>query len=214
VYATEPPAAFDPGLFLLSTLALPAMLTACGSRPLTQVAAQSSVPVFASRSRIAFTPEIIHTSKIPLSNHFFDVTAITSNSCQAACNEHVCIVIRACEPMLTEAMTEVVARRFRALGEPMRLRILQVLQDGEKPVSEIVGIMEASQPNISKHLKALCEEGLVNRRRKGLNICYSIADPMVFQLCDLICRDAAERTRAQLAEFDAVFRSRQKKSSR
>jgi len=37
---------------------------------------------------------------------------------------------------------------------------------------------------------------------------------MVFKLCDLICRDAAERTRAQLAEFDAVFRSRQKKSSR
>jgi len=58
------------------------MLTACGSRALTQVAAQSSVPVFASRSRIAFTPEIIHTSKIPLSNHFSDVTAITSNSCQ------------------------------------------------------------------------------------------------------------------------------------
>jgi DNA-binding transcriptional ArsR family regulator len=116
--------------------------------------------------------------------------------------------------MLTEAMTEVIARRFRALGEPTRLRILQALEDGEKPVSDIVGILEASQPNISKHLKALCQEGLVNRRRDGLNICYSIADPMVFKLCDLICRDAAERTRAQLAEFDAIFQSRQKKNSR
>ena len=116
--------------------------------------------------------------------------------------------------MLTEAMTEVVARRFRALGEPMRLRILQALEDGEKPVSGIVEILEASQPNISKHLKALCQEGLVNRRREGLNICYSIADPMVFKLCDLICRDAAERTRAQLAEFDAIFHSRQKNNIR
>lgn len=116
--------------------------------------------------------------------------------------------------MLTEAMTEVVARRFRALGEPMRLRILQALEEGEKPVNDIVEILKASQPNVSKHLKALCQEGLVNRRRDGLNICYSIADPMIFKLCNLICREAAERTRAQLAEFDAIFTSRQKKSAR
>ena len=96
----------------------------------------------------------------------------------------------------------------------MRLRILQALEEGEKPVSDIVDILEASQPNISKHLKALCQEGLVNRRRDGLNICYSIADPMVFKLCELICREAAERTRAQLAEFDAIFHGRQKKNSR
>ena len=114
--------------------------------------------------------------------------------------------------MLTEAMTEVVARRFRALGEPTRLRILQSLEDGEKPVSDIVEILEASQPNISKHLKALCQEGLVNRRREGLNICYSIADPMVFKLCELICRDATERARAQLAELDGTFHKRQKNS--
>ena len=105
--------------------------------------------------------------------------------------------------MLTEAMTEVVARRFRALGEPMRLRILQTLEDGEKPVSDIVGLLEASQPNISKHLRALFQEGLVNRRRDGLNICYSIADPMVFKLCALICHNAVQQARAQLAGWDA-----------
>lgn len=105
---------------------------------------------------------------------------------------------------LNESMTEVVARRFRALGEPMRLRILQALEDGEKPVSDIVGILEASQPNISKHLKALCQEGLVNRRREGLNICYSIADPMVFKLCALICQSAIKQTKAQLAELGVL----------
>lgn len=100
-------------------------------------------------------------------------------------------------------MTEVVAKRFRALGEPMRLRILQTLEDGEKPVGDIVDLLEASQPNISKHLKALCQEGLVNRRRDGVNICYSIADPMIFKLCALICQSAVQQTRAQLAEWDA-----------
>ena len=116
--------------------------------------------------------------------------------------------------MLTEAMTEVVARRFRALGEPMRLRILQALEGGEKPVTYIVEILKATQPNVSKHLKALCQEGLVNRRRDGLYICYSIADPMVFKLCELICRETAERTRAQLAELDAIFENRQKRNGR
>ena len=99
-------------------------------------------------------------------------------------------------------MTERVARRFGALAAPMRLRILHILEDGEKPVGDIVEILQSSQPNVSKHLKSLCEEGLVGRRRRGLNICYSITDPMVFTLCDLICRSAIEQTRSQLAELD------------
>ena len=61
-------------------------------------------------------------------------------------------------------MTELVAKRFRALGEPTRLRILQALEDGEKRVTDIVTLLAGSQPNISKHLKALCQEGLVDRR--------------------------------------------------
>lgn len=104
---------------------------------------------------------------------------------------------------LTETMTEVVAQRFRLLGEPMRLRILQLLEQGEMPVNEIVDTLKSSQPNISKHLQALCQGGLIDRRREGLNIFYSIADPMVFKLCDLVCNSATEQTRARLAEMDA-----------
>lgn len=106
--------------------------------------------------------------------------------------------------MLSERMTELVAQRFRLLGEPMRLRILQALESGELSVNEIVAGLRSSQPNISKHLQALCQGGLISRRRDGLNIFYSIADPMVFKLCGLVCRSAAEHTRAQLAELDAV----------
>jgi DNA-binding transcriptional ArsR family regulator len=106
--------------------------------------------------------------------------------------------------MLNDAMTELVAKRFRALGEPTRLRILRVLEDGEKHVGDIVDLLAGSQPNISKHLKALCQEGLVDRRRAGLNIFYSIADPVVFKICALICHSAVQQTRAQLAELDAL----------
>jgi DNA-binding transcriptional ArsR family regulator len=116
--------------------------------------------------------------------------------------------------MLSEAMTVLVAKRFRLLGEPMRLRILEVLKDGEKPVNDIVELLESSQPNISKHLKALCQDGLVDRRRDGLNICYSIADPMVFKLCELVCNSAAEYARSQMRELNLTLDGMRGKSRR
>lgn len=106
--------------------------------------------------------------------------------------------------LLSETMTEVVAQRFRLLGEPMRLRILQLLESGELPVNEIVDALKSSQPNISKHLQALCQGGLISRRRNGLNIYYAIADPMVFKLCDLVCRSATEQTRTRLLQLDSA----------
>ena len=117
---------------------------------------------------------------------------------------------------LTDTMTEVVAQRFRLLGEPMRLRILQLLEAGERPVGEIVETLKSSQPNISKHLQALCQGGLIRRRREGLNIYYAIADPMVFKLCDLVCQSATEHTRARLLELapGGMERKRRKNSAR
>ncbi len=114
---------------------------------------------------------------------------------------------------LSELMTQMVAQRFRLLGEPMRLRILQALEAGELPVSKIVDELGTSQPNVSKHLQALCQGGLISRRRDGLNIYYGIADPMVFKLCRLVCRSAEEHTRTQLAELSGVAPARQKKSA-
>jgi DNA-binding transcriptional ArsR family regulator len=108
------------------------------------------------------------------------------------------------ETILTETMLEVVAQRFRLLGEPMRLRILQLLEPAELPVNEIVGRLKASQPNISKHLLALSQGGLIRRRRDGLNVFYSISDPMVLRLCDLVCRSAAQQTRTLLKEMDTT----------
>ena len=114
---------------------------------------------------------------------------------------------------LNGKLTEMVAQRFRLLGEPMRLRILHALEAGEQPVNEIVDALGASQPNISKHLQALCQGGLISRKRKGLNIYYAIADPIVFKLCQLVCRSAEEHTRSQLAELSAPFPRRARKSA-
>ncbi len=92
-----------------------------------------------------------------------------------------------------------VARRFRYLGEPFRLRILQSLSISEKTVTELVRDLEANQPNVSKHLNLLLEDGLVARRKQGTSCIYSVADPIISTLCDLVCRSAAAKTKRDLA---------------
>ena len=102
-----------------------------------------------------------------------------------------------------EKMIDLVARRFQVLGEPCRLRILQALQGGAMTVSQIVDHLAGNQPNISKHLQILFDAGLVGRERSGNSIYYSIADPVVFRLCDLVCRSTA-RHAASLQRFASV----------
>ncbi len=102
---------------------------------------------------------------------------------------------------MSEKMLELVARRFRTLGEPYRLRILQELQAGEKSVGELVAALEGNQPNVSKHLQILSDAGLIGRRREGTSIFYAISDPMVFKLCALVCSSEAEKSRREFEEL-------------
>lgn len=87
----------------------------------------------------------------------------------------------------TDETLEMVAGRFKVLAEPTRLRILNALRDGEKTVSEIVEETGSRQANVSKHLSLLDRHGMVSRRKEGLNVYYRIADPAVFELCELVC---------------------------
>ena len=98
-------------------------------------------------------------------------------------------------------MLDLVARRFRTLGEPYRLRILQELETGEKSVGELVASLGGNQPNISKHLQILSEAGLIGRRREGTSIFYAISDSMVLKLCDLVCSSEAEKSRREFEEL-------------
>lgn len=96
---------------------------------------------------------------------------------------------------------EAVARRFKVLGEPQRLRMLQTLESGEKTVGHLVTLLGANQPNVSRHLQALFDAGLVARRRNGNTVTYSVSDPMVFKLCELVCANVVARARAEMAEM-------------
>lgn len=88
--------------------------------------------------------------------------------------------------MSPEAL-ELVARRFKVLAEPVRLQILQYLENGESSVTAITQAVKSTQPNVSKHLKLLQDEGLVARRQEGNTVYYRIADESVFELCNLVC---------------------------
>jgi len=99
---------------------------------------------------------------------------------------------------LSPGMLERIAQRFRLLGDPLRLRIVQALMPGERAVNDIVVATAASQSNVSKHLHALSEGGLLARRRAGNSIYYSIADKVVYKLCDLMCASAEREARARL----------------
>ena len=88
---------------------------------------------------------------------------------------------------LPKEAIEQVAERFRVLGEPTRLRLLEAMRNGERSVGDLVEAMDAGQANVSRHLRLLHDAGLVGRRREGTTVYYHLADPSVFQLCDLVC---------------------------
>ncbi|HEX4211496.1 MAG TPA: ArsR family transcriptional regulator, partial [Candidatus Binataceae bacterium] len=65
----------------------------------------------------------------------------------------------------------------------------------------------STQPNVSRHLKVLQEAGLVKRRQQGTSAYYSIAEPMVLELCEMICSGLRERLEAQAGAFGARVRA-------
>ncbi len=104
----------------------------------------------------------------------------------------------------TNEMIDAVAGRFRVLSEPIRIRILQGLRDGERTVSELTRDLEMSQPNASKHLRILQDAGLVARDQRGNSVYYSIADESIFELCEVVCDSLGARFREKAEIFEAV----------
>ena len=88
---------------------------------------------------------------------------------------------------LPAPLTERIAERFRILGEPMRIRLLDALRGREATVGELQEATGASQQNVSRHLGVLLRSGIVDRRKDGNYAVYSVADPAVFALCEEVC---------------------------
>ncbi len=88
---------------------------------------------------------------------------------------------------LPDDLADLIARRFRALGDPLRVRLLDLLRDGEATVNALADEVGAGQQNVSKHLAVLAEAGMVARRKKGTHVHYRIADAGVLALCEQVC---------------------------
>jgi DNA-binding transcriptional ArsR family regulator len=87
---------------------------------------------------------------------------------------------------LSPEAIELVAARFKVMGEPFRLRLMQALDHGEKSIGELALELASSQPNVSKHAKILHGAGLIDRRQEGNTVYCSIADPSVYDLCEVV----------------------------
>ena len=97
---------------------------------------------------------------------------------------------------MPDALLEAVALRFRALAEPARLRILQHLLAGERSVNDLAEASGFSQAKTSTHLATLHVAAVVSRKKLGATVHYAIADPVVHELCDLMCARITAQTRA------------------
>lgn len=95
---------------------------------------------------------------------------------------------------LTPELIELIAGRFKALGEPARLTLLNALREGEKSVSELMEDTGLGQANVSKHLQLLHSLGFVDRRKEGLYVRYRLSGSDIFKLCDLMCGRVARET--------------------
>jgi DNA-binding transcriptional ArsR family regulator len=102
---------------------------------------------------------------------------------------------------LPEPLIELIAQRFRVIGEPMRIRMLDHLRGGSATVSELRQALDTSQQNVSKHLGVLHQAGIVRREKRGNHAVYSIADQSVFDLCEQVCGGLRRR----IAELDGVL---------
>ena len=107
---------------------------------------------------------------------------------------------RSLQHPIAEPLVELIAERFRVFGEPMRIRLLDGLHDGEATVGELVEVTGASQQNVSRHLRVLLDAGVVAREQRGNRAVYSIADETVFRICEDVCGGLRER----FAELEAM----------
>jgi DNA-binding transcriptional ArsR family regulator len=94
---------------------------------------------------------------------------------------------------LPDDLIELIARRFRVLAEPTRIKLLDLLRGREASVHELTDTIGSTQQNVSKHLGVLLQAGIVGRRKVGNYAYYSIADEGVFALCEDVCGGLAEQ---------------------
>ena len=103
--------------------------------------------------------------------------------------------------VLNDDALELIARRFAALAEPMRLKLVHALFSGDKNVNTLVEETGGTQANVSRHLQTLTNAHVLARRKEGLQVFYSISDPTIYKLCDLVCGSIEKQLTRQAGAF-------------
>ncbi|MEM3694290.1 MAG: metalloregulator ArsR/SmtB family transcription factor [Candidatus Bathyarchaeia archaeon] len=91
--------------------------------------------------------------------------------------------------MMKEDQNRFKAKFFKALGDPVRLELLELLREGEKCVCELVSQLRIPQPLVSRHLRILKECGLVKARAFENRRYYSVTDSRIFSVVDGVTQD-------------------------
>lgn len=102
---------------------------------------------------------------------------------------------------LSDDALKLIAARFKALSETSRLKLIIALQHGERNVSQLVEATGLKQANVSRQLQTLTDHGLLSRRREGLEVIYSIAEPGIFDMCHQVCGGIQKRLKNQANAF-------------
>ncbi len=100
---------------------------------------------------------------------------------------------------LSDDVVELIARRFRVMADPTRIKLLDHLRNGEASVKELTKAVGSTPQNVSKHLSALADAGIVGRRKEGNSTRYRVVDEGVYRLCEDVC-GSVERQLASLQD--------------
>ena len=98
---------------------------------------------------------------------------------------------------LSPAALALMADFFKVLSEVSRLQIICCLKSGAKNVTQIIEATGLGQANVSKHLKLLAQAGIVTRTQQGVSVYYEIANPLLFEVCDLVCESLVAQMQQQ-----------------
>jgi DNA-binding transcriptional ArsR family regulator len=104
---------------------------------------------------------------------------------------------------LTDVAAELIAHRFRLLAEPMRIKLLDRLREGEETVHSLAESLGTTPQNVSKHLGVLAADGVVARRKVGNFAYYRVVDDGIWQLCHEVCGSIEQRLDSLRLELTA-----------
>lgn len=99
---------------------------------------------------------------------------------------------------MSDAQVEEVAKLFSILAEPSRLKLLRALMTKAMTVTDLIAATGMKQGNVSKHLGVLLDVRFVAKEKEGNFARYSIIDPKLFTLCELMCGRVEEDARIRL----------------